>query len=216
MDYIINNDFSYTSVFSLNANQVLQAVLKTNDILLHNPENLYRTLDLKTTSAIVGAVYCASLAKSIEGAIVNPIEKGHPDIVPSTAATASEAELRNYPAGLEIKTTVGNVKTGSALKAGENRLNSLTGITWQAHHQEVHELMALVWDFNAKTKAFLFPMVTAVFFSSALSHDDWGAISGTTGRNTKVCGMMATGRIKMKNGWVVMHNKYNLRYNQLL
>lgn len=216
MDYIINNDFSYTSIFSLNADQVLQAVLETNKILLHNPENLYRTLDLKTTSAIVGAIYCASLAENIEGAIVNPIEKGHPDIVPSVAVNASEAELRNYPDGLEIKTTVGNVRTGSSLKAGENRLNFLTGITWQAHHQEVSELMALIWDFNVETKTFLFSMVTAVFFSSALSHDDWGAISGTTGRNTKVCGMTASGRQKMKSGWVVIHNKYNLRYNQLL
>lgn len=216
MDYIINNDFSYTSVFTLNVDHVISAVLETNNILLHNPENLYRTLDLKTTSAIVGAVYCASLAKNIEGAIVNPIEKGHPDIVPDTAANASEVELRNYPAGLEIKTTVGNVKTGSTLKSGENRLNCLTGITWQAHHQEVHELMALIWDFNAEINKFLFPMVTAVFFSSALSQDDWGAISGTTGRNTKVCGMKATGRTKMKKGWIVMHKKYSVRYNQLL
>jgi hypothetical protein len=216
MEYIINNDFSYTSVFTLNVDHVISAVLETNSILLHNPDNLYRTLDLKTTSAIVGAVYCASLVKNIEGAIVNPIEKGHPDIVPATAANASEVELRNYPAGLEIKTTVGNVKTGSALKPGENRLNYLTGITWQAHHQEVHELMALIWDFNAEINAFLFPMVTAVFFSSALSYDDWGAISGTTGRNTKVCGMTATGRTKMKKRWIVIHKKYSVRYNQLL
>ena len=95
-------------------------------------------------------------------------------------------------------------------------MNCLTGITWQAHHQEVHELMALIWDFNAEINKFLFPMVTAVFFSSALSQDDWGAISGTTGRNTKVCGMKATGRTKMKKGWIVMHKKYSVRYNQLL
>jgi hypothetical protein len=83
---------------------------------LRNPENLYRTVDLKTSSAVLGAIFCHCLAQNIDGAIVNPIEKGHPDIVPDSVIRASEEELRNFPLGFEIKTTVGNVKTGSALK----------------------------------------------------------------------------------------------------
>jgi hypothetical protein len=59
-------------------------------------------------------------------------------------------------------------------------------------------------------------MVTGVFFSSDLTLEDWGIISGTTGRNTKVCGMTVTGRTKMKNGWIVIHEKYAIKYNQLL
>jgi len=216
MEYLVNNNFFYSSIFTVTSEQILSAVIDTNKTLLRNPENLYKTLDLKTISSIVGAIFCDRLTNSIDGAIVNPIEKGHPDIVPVNAINATESELRNYPHGLEIKTTVGNVKTGSALKAGDNRLHFITGITWQAHHREVHELMGLIWDFNAISNNFLFPMITGVFFSSDLTNDDWGAISGTTGRNTKVCGMTAKGRHKMKNGWVVIHKDYNQKYNKLL
>jgi hypothetical protein len=216
MDYRINHNFHYVSGFLVEAKNVINAVIATNRTLLKNPVNLYRTVDLKTSSAILGSIFCDCLAQNIDGAIVNPIEKGHPDIVPSSALKASEEELRNFPLGLEIKTTVGNVKTGSALKAGRNRLDALTGITWQAHHREVRELMGVIWDFNNFNNDFVFPMVTGVFFSSDLALEDWGAISGTTGRNTKVCGMTVTGRAKMKNGWIVIHQKYVMKYNQLL
>jgi len=217
LEYLVNNNFKYESVFTLNADHVLKSVLEANVMLIKNPVNLYRTLDLKTISSIVGAIFCNYLAMNIDGAMVNPIEKGHPDIVPKIAINATEAELRNYPNGLEIKTTIGNIKTGAALKPGEKRLDFIAGITWQAHHREVRELMGLIWDFNnTPTNGFLFPMVTGVFFSSDLTYDDWGVISGTTGRNTKVCGMTAGGRRKMKNGWVIIHEEYNKRYNQLL
>jgi hypothetical protein len=216
MDYLINNAFQYNSGFQLNSENVISAVQAANVCLQNNPSNLYRMIDLKTTSAIVGAIYCDCLVKNMNGAIVNPIEKGHPDIVPENAYNATEAELRNYPNGLEIKTTVGNIKTGIDLRHGVNRLNALTGVTWQAHHREVSELMGLIWDFNNPQDAFNFPMITGVFFSSCLNLDDWGTISGTTGRNTKVCGMTATGRKKMKDGWVVIHKKYFEKYNKVL
>jgi len=216
MDYLINNDFYYTSGFSINTDNIVKAVFESNETIRKNPANLYRTIDLKTTSSIIGAIYCGCLAQNIIGAIINPIEKGHPDIIPENGHNATEAELRNYPYGLEIKTTVGNVKTGASLRPGQNRLQFLTGITWQAHHQEVRELMGLIWDFDNQINDFLFPIITGVFFSPNLTLDDWGAISGTTGRNTKVCGMTSTGRAKMKNGWVIIHKKYLEKYNRLL
>jgi len=118
MEYFKNNDFQYTSGFTLNINNVMNAVLETNTAISKNPANLYSTIDLKTTSSIIGAIYCGCLAKNIMGAIINPIEKGHPDIIPENGRNATEAELRNYPYGLEIKTTVGNVKTGASLRHG--------------------------------------------------------------------------------------------------
>jgi hypothetical protein len=216
MSFRLNNSFSFDSGFRFNHINVQKAVLATNQYLGSFPQHLYLTIDLKTSSSIVGALFCSCLADNISGAIVNPIEKGHPDIVPMEAADASEAQLRNFPFGLEIKTTVGNIKTGSGLHAGDTRLTQLTGITWQAHHQEVRELMGLIWDFANIQTNFCFPMITGVFFSPDLQLSDWGSISGTTGRNTKVCGMTASGRSKMKNGWIMMHEAYFDRYNQLL
>jgi hypothetical protein len=52
-------------------------------------------------------------------------------------------------------------------------------------------------------------MLVGVFYTDTLIEDDWGAISGTTGRNTKVCGMLQTGKEKMGNGWIVLINQAN-------
>jgi hypothetical protein len=114
--------------------------------------------------------------------------------------------LRNFPSGLEIKCTCGNVRTGKSLKCGENRCKSLTAITWQAHHQEVHSLLGIVWDFDTLIERAA-PVITAVFYCSTLDKTDWGAISGRDGRNTKVTGMSASGKKKMFSGIVCLINR---------
>lgn len=203
MNYKSNDEFSINVGFSVTHENIKNAVEQTNTILSDLPSTLFRSIDYKTTSAMIGAIFCDTVASLTEG-IVNPIEKGHPDIIPASGANASEEELRKYPEGLEIKCTVGNIKTGANLRAGETRINDLTGITWQAHHREVEELMGLIWDFVNDGHEFNYPAITGAFYSSELEESDWGAISGTTGRNTKVTGMNASGKEKMGNGWVVV------------
>ena len=152
---------------------------------------------------MVGAVFAAELADEV-GAIPNPIEKGHPDIVPVKARSASEAKLRNFPTGLEIKSTVGSVQTGSKRQPSVARIGVLSSLTWQAHHREVTQLMGITWDYVDGTAATPAPpVVTGAFFCSKLTRNDWGEISGTTGRNTKVTGMRTSGRRKMSLGAVV-------------
>jgi hypothetical protein len=203
MDYRIHNTFAINVGFDVCAADVVSAVGFTNDILRDLPASLYRSLDFKTSSSIVGSIFCDALARETDG-IVNPIEKGHPDLVPLDAQHATEAQLRNYPGGLEVKCTVGNVEQGANLRAGQCRIGRLTGITWQAHHREVKELMGLVWDFASARDGFHWPAITGVFYSNELDEDDWGAISGTTGRNTKVTGMRTSGKAKMGRGWVLL------------
>lgn len=203
MKYLTRNDFSIDVGFSVVGSNVADAVALTNDIMVDLPSGLYKCLDFKTISSMIGAIFCDALASKTDG-IVNPIEKGHPDLVPSIAATATEAELRNYPTGLEVKCTVGNVEQGAKLRAGQKRIGRLTGITWQAHHREVKELMGMVWDFANDRESFNYPAIIGVFYTTRLQDDDWGAISGTTGRNTKVTGMLITGKRKMGSGWVLL------------
>ena len=217
MNYKSNEDFSIEVGFSVDAENIKHAVEQTNTILSDLPSNLFKSIDYKTTSAMIGAIFCNTVA-NLTDSIVNPIEKGHPDIIPASAADASEERLRNYPEGLEIKCTVGNITTGANLRAGETRIDSLTGITWQAHHREVEELLGIVWDFVDDGHSFNHPAITGAFYSSDLSKDDWGAISGTTGRNTKVTGMSKSGKEKMGSGWVTLIDdpKYMSRYQRLL
>lgn len=208
MEYRINKSFSIDVGFIVTADQILEAAIHTNKILGDLPSTLFRSIDYKTTSSMIGSVFCDNIA-STTGSLVNPIEKGHPDIIPSTARLASEEQLRNYPDGLEIKCTIGNIETGANLRAGEVRIEKLTGITWQAHHREVDALLGVVWDFIDTERAFNYPMITGVFYTDMLTQDDWGEISGTTGRNTKVTGMRSSGKAKMGSGWVLLFNSPN-------
>ncbi len=203
MKYRVRKDFAIRVGFDVRQRHVLAAVELTNEILSDLPASLYRSLDFKTVSSVIGSIFCDTLAKETK-AIVNPIEKGHPDLVPSSAAGATEAVLRKYPEGLEIKCTVGNIEQGANLRAGQQRVGRLTGITWQAHHREVAALMGLAWDFANAKDSFHFPAITGVFYADNLKEDDWGAVSGTTGRNTKVSGMRVSGKDKMATGWVLL------------
>lgn len=216
-DYRLRSDFAIDVGFSVSIMQVSDALNRTNSSLLSLPAGLYRGLDYKTTSAIVGSLFCDQVASATSG-IVNPIEKGHPDIIPLAGESATEGQLRNYQDGLEVKCTIGNIEQGANLRAGERRLDKLTGISWQAHHREVNKLMGLVWDFVQLGDAFRFPAITGIFYADDLISDDWGQISGTTGRNTKVTGMRISGKRKMANGWVMLidHPDYWSTYFRLL
>jgi transcriptional regulator with XRE-family HTH domain len=216
--YRMNDDFSINRGFEVNADDVRLSAINVAKQLRLLPFSLYQSIDLKTLSSIVGAIFAGCLASEV-GAIVNPIEKGHPDIIPSSGRSATEAQLRNYPEGLEIKVTVGNVAKGSNLQPGTPRIAALTAITWQAHHREVESLLGLSIDFAGETHdGKRYPMITGAFFTDELAVDDWGEISGTTGRNTKVTGMRSSGKAKMGNGWVLLieDDTYITKYSELL
>ncbi|MCK9637865.1 MAG: helix-turn-helix domain-containing protein [Methylobacter tundripaludum] len=205
--YKVKDNFSIQCGFQVSGQDILTASNATAEQLQLLPFSLYQSIDLKTLSAIVGAVFVGDLAEQV-GAIVNPIEKGHPDIIPASGHIATEAQLRNYPDGLEIKVTVGNVSTGSNLQPGTPRINQLTGITWQAHHREVKSLLGLTIDFAGTLhEGKYYPVITGVFYANDLTENDWGEISGTTGRNTKVTGMKISGKKKMGSGWVLLLDK---------
>lgn len=206
MEYRVHRDFAINVGFRVTSTDIAKAVELTNEVLSDLPASLYRSLDFKTVSSVVGSIFCDALARETKG-IVNPIEKGHPDLVPLAAQDATEAQLRNYPKGLEVKCTVGNIEQGANLRAGHRRIEKLTGITWQAHHREVTSLMGLVWDFADAHESFSFPAITGVFYADDLEEDDWGTISGTTGRNTKVSGMRTSGKAKMGSGWLMLLNE---------
>lgn len=216
--YRVRSEFSIMCGFTVSGQDILESSSATARQLQLLPFSLYQTIDLKTLSSIVGALFASRLSHQV-GAIVNPIEKGHPDIIPTEGFDASEAQLRNYSDGLEIKVTVGNIAKGSNLQLGMPRIEYLTGITWQAHHREVESLLGLVVDFAGATQDHKsYPIITGVFYADDLGVSNWGEISGTTGRNTKVTGMRSSGKSKMGKGWVLIldREEYLNKYSRLL
>lgn len=200
-NYIINHNIQFNCGFPLSVSNVVEAIHNTNNELEKLPAPLFRSIDYKTTSAMIGCILCEKIAQTTDGAaIVNPIEKGHPDIVPYQAISSSEEQLRNYPIGLEVKCTIGGVLKNANIEKAVPRIDYISNITWQAHHQEVTELFGITFDYILTPSGYK-PVISATFYSDQLSVSDWGKISGTSGRNTKVCGMKASGKAKMGNGW---------------
>lgn len=218
MDFKVNANFRKKLGFDIDSKNILDAVKATNAVLETFPNSLYSSIDFKTLGAMIGSILCRQIAVVTEGAVVNPIEKGHPDLIPGSGIDSTEAILRNYPEGLEVKGTIGNVAKGANLKAGQQRIQSITGITWQAHHSEVNNLLGIIWDFANHKNNFNYPAITGAFFSEELTQEDWGAISGTEGRNTKVTGMTQSGKHKMGKGWVLIYNneQHINKYKKLL
>ena len=92
MIYTINPNFNIFCGFEFNAGHIESALYRTNEFLETIPSTVYKNIDYKTTSSIVGSMFCQSIAGVTE-AIVNPIEKGHPDVIPKGGETSSEEEL---------------------------------------------------------------------------------------------------------------------------
>ena len=80
IDYKVNNNFERNLGFKISSNEILQAVNAVNDFLFTLPPNLYKSIDFKTIGAMIGAVFCTKIVENVNDAVVNPIEKGHPDI----------------------------------------------------------------------------------------------------------------------------------------
>lgn len=120
--------------------------------------------------------------------------------------------------GLEVKCTIGTITEGKNFRAGQTRISELTSITWQAHYQEIRQLLGLVWDFLENGHEFNYPKITGVFYSNNLEVKDWGKISGKKGRNTKVTAMNSSGKSKMGKDWVALLEKpeYLQKYQKLL
>lgn len=198
----ISNNIREVAGFTISSEDVVAAINYTNNLAAILPKEVFTNIDFKATSGLLGACFCAGIEKNSNGsAIVNPIEKGYPDIIPVIGKNATDIELMNYPLGLEVKCTAGNTKQGVKLKTFEQRINDLSGITWQAHHREGKQLLGLVWDFplNGHT-----PVITGAFYTNELTTDAWGNIAGTSGRNTKVSAMVKSGKQKMGKGWIAI------------
>ena len=215
----INPSVSQDAGFPVDTSTIISAINYANSVLeMENPIVL-DAIDFKAKSGLVSALFCHGLAEATNNkAVVNPIEKGHPDVVPRNALNTRD--LMHYPVGIEVKCTAGSCKKGSQLTNNMQRINALNAITWQAHHQTNERILSLIWDFyptkNSPIK--LSPAITGAFYADNLTPADWGAISGTTGYNTKVSGMKASAREKLGLGWIAIidDKKYILRYKKIL
>jgi hypothetical protein len=197
----LTNEITFDCGFEIDSSKLVQAIQECNEGLASFPPHIWSSIALKFSGAVIGEFFAASIANAC-GAFRNTVEQGYPDVLPIEAENATEIELRHYPTGLELKGTCGNIPTGKLVKAGVARVDSLSSINWKAHHREVENLLAFVWDFYPIKNNISTPCITAAFYCANLCEDDWGAISGLNGRSTKLSNMAKAGRDKMASGLV--------------
>jgi hypothetical protein len=197
----LTNDVTFDCGFEIDSAKLVLAIKECNEGLASFPTHIWSSIALKFSGAVIGEFFAASIANTC-GAFRNTVEQGYPDVLPKDAENATEVELRHYPTGLELKGTCGNIPTGKLVKAGLPRVDSLSSINWKAHHREVENLLAFVWDFYPLKNNIYTPCITAAFYCANLCEEDWGAISGLSGRSTKLSNMAKGGRDKMASGLV--------------
>lgn len=180
-------------------------------------------LGLRNLSAFVGELLASAIVRVTGGALrSNPHQDGYPDLLLMDEVGAAEWDrlekigslVDKAPfspfsgGGFEVKATCGSIPSPKQAQRrsinrpqpGEQRIDVLTGYDWKAHHRDTNNLIGLLWDFVGRR-----PRITALFYSSVLVIDDWGAIVQPKeggGRTTSVSIMRSPGIRKMYDGWI--------------
>lgn len=187
--------------------------------------DVFALLGMRNLSSFVGEVFAAAMI--LEAPTVfrkNPHQDGYPDLLLMDKAglrewTRLQTRTREKTpfspfatGGFEVKATCGSVPTPAACQKkgfekpdlGDQRIGSMTGYDWKAHHRETNYLFGLVWDFIERC-----PTIVAVFYNSNLTENDWGKIIQPTdggGRTTSVSIMTRDGVRAMYEGWLLVLN----------
>lgn len=191
------------------------------------PIDIFTILGMRNLSAFIGELFAKSLVKESNGRYVgNPHQDGYPDLllmddhgkqlwetIKNNNGLRDKLPFSPFAnGGLEVKATCGTVPTPaqcSRLKIpkphiGDTRIDVMTGYNWKAHHRETNNLVGILWDFINGA-----PKIVAVFFSSDLTTEEWGAIVQPReggGRTTSVSIMNRGGVTKMYRNWIAIEN----------
>lgn len=183
---------------------VARAVEDANSLVKSLPAALYESFDNTWVSTTVGHIFQNTLATRLN-MIKNPTEKSYPDLL-----WKLEDDRKR---GIEVKTTIGLVGSPS-LPARTTRLDRISGITIQAHHQKNTNVLMSIVDFDDRG----IPEITAVLFADDLHTDDWTGdrdVSGT--RNTNVNALTKSGLVKLSHGFIWAKTGEHLeKYGKLL
>jgi len=185
--------------------------------------DVFGLLGMRNLSAFVGELLCAAIILESEGQFrKNPHQDGYPDLLLMDAGgqklwqSLSQRLREKVPfspfatSGIEVKATVGSVPSPAWFQKrgeqkpdiGDQRISTLQGYDWKAHHRDTNNLLGLVWDFVNRA-----PCIVGVFYSHKLTQNDWGKIvipKEGGGRTTSVSIMSREGVAKMYAGWLIV------------
>ena len=217
---ILNSTPIVLSDTSINVEDILIALNSTNDKLRSIAEftrklslNIFKILDLRTLSGVVGEIFVGEMAKNISSLKKNPSIDGYPDLVQCVTpemnayfdlyAKQDSKETFKY-GGIEVKNTFGYKKPGEDLFDGEQRIDRIkTPLEWKAHHQKTNNLLGLYSDYIDG-----YPTIIATFYSNKLVPEDWSVRQEPQGDSamTSFSTLLNSGYKKMLSGIICCLN----------
>lgn len=204
------------------SSDVLNAVVRANTLLKTLSDfdwiNMASILGMRNLSATVGEIFVVALERTSGWMLKkNPHQDGYPDLLAMNKVGLLEIERlawsknkKDYTSfrtgGIEVKATCWDVppaKEGqNKPDIGDRRISTVKSHDWKAHHRETNNLIGIFWDFINWV-----PQIVSVFYSNALTEDDWGRIAKPKeggGRTTSVSVMAPSWIRKMTAWWVAV------------
>ncbi len=221
-----NGNFCPISLSDLarSAEKANHYLAKIPEILGSNTNQFYSSLNQRNISGFVGEVLKHAIHATDQNFFPNPHPDGRPDLLnlsdPSVRHyfestcydTASLRPIREHLApfrhgGVEIKCTIGDIRTASSYGIGQPRQAAITNLTYWAHHAHACDLLGCYYDFCPQTHGS--PQIKAIFFAR-LDQSDWNKVSvgKSDKKKTSNTATNSLGKAKIKSGCLIYQDSH--------
>ena len=195
---------------SFTVNDIIAAIAACNADLTRQytdadkyPAPIIKNIPLKNTSGAVGECFGQHLAIQTKAFQKNPHEAGAPDflpVVPSAEPWMSSPTKKYYPYG------------GFDTKASYTNKNKFMSVNASSHHDETTTVFVVQWTKTVDK----IPQIIGTYYANNLIPSDWSITQSKPGTKTTNGGSLnATGRQKLRDGWIVLHDSVQLPSNKL-
>jgi len=159
---------------------------------------LIKNVTVKGVSGAIGECYGQHLAKITKTLQKNPHEAGAPDFLPiveDATPWMRHPTKQYYPTG------------GFDTKAVQTAKKEFSKVSAASHHDETTTVLVVQWTKNHEGV----PEVIGIYYTNKLTSADWRITHSRPGSKTTNGGSLsATGKKKLRAGWIVLHTSVKL------
>ena len=217
--YIINPNHTDTSLtyfqddtthMVLNPSDIILAITNCNTDIRQQyidadryPAALIKNVPLKNLSGAVGECFGQHLSLVTNTIQKNPHESGTPDFLPvvnKSVEWITTPTRDYYPYG------------GFDTKASYSKQLKFSEVSASSHHDKTSTVLVIQWAFQHQV-----PVIIGIYYTNSLIPSDWKKTVGKPGsKTTNAAVLTATGKDKLRKGWVVLHHTVKLSKNKLI
>jgi hypothetical protein len=184
---------------TLTPDLLTEAVVNTNEEIKLQFRDAVRykvplllNVPLKNLSGAVGECFGQHVALLCGTVEKNPCEAGAPDFLPIV-----ESSKQWFTAPTKAYYDLGGFDT----KASFCKNRHFTCVTASSHHNQTSTVLVVQWAYDVNEV----PEVIGIFYTNALTRDDWKLSLGKPGsKTTNAAALTASGTDKLRRGWVVL------------